>query len=186
MITIVIKMDNDKIFRALSSLTRIKILQRLNNNEMHLSGLAKEIGISKPVTSRHIKILEEVGLIDKKIFGNTYILKSKIKNLETTLEPFIEKSIIELDSKKSIFDALKQIPGIEIKKVDNNFYIKSIDGDDGYYVYEVDGKLPKKPIDEYKISKNITLDLKKLVSVKKKEIKVNVKNSKKKNIVAQK
>ena len=50
----------------------------------------------------------------------------------------------------------------------------------------MDGKLPKKPIDEYKINKNITLDLKKLVSVKKKEIKVNVKNSKKKNIVAQK
>ena len=99
MITIVIKMDNEKIFRALSSLTRIKILQRLNNNEMHLSGLAKEIGISKPVTSRHIKILEEVGLIDKKVFGNTYILKSKIKNLEPTLEPFIEKSIIEIDNK---------------------------------------------------------------------------------------
>jgi len=143
---------------------------------MHLSGLARKIGISKPVTSRHVKILEDVGLINKRIFGNTYLLKSKIKNLESTLEPFIDKSLIEIENKKSIFDALKQIPGIEIKKVDNNYYIKSIDGDDGYFVYEVDGKLPKKPIDEYKIHNNITLDLKKLVSVKKKEIKVNIKN----------
>ena len=179
MITVVINMSNDKIFRALSSPTRIKILQMLNNNELHLSGLAREIGISKPVTSRHIKILEEVGLINKRIFGNTYLLTSRIKNLESTLEPFIDKSLIEIDNKKSIFDALKQIPGIEIKRVDNNYYIKSIDGDDGYFVYEVDGKLPKKPIDEYKIHKNVTLDLKKLVSVKKKEIKVKVKSSKK-------
>jgi DNA-binding transcriptional ArsR family regulator len=178
MITIVIKMSNDKLFRALSSPTRIKILQKLRNNEMHLSGLARDLGISKPVTSRHIKILEEVGMIDKRIFGNTYLLTSKIKNIESALEPFIEKSLVEIDNEKSIFDALKQIPGVEIKKVGNNYYIKSIDGEDGYYVYEVDGRSPTKPIDEFIINKNVTLDLKKLVSVKKKEIRLNVKNSK--------
>ena len=172
-------MDNNKLFRALSSPTRIKIIQKLRNNEMHLSGLARDLGISKPVTSKHIKILEEVGLIDKRIFGNTHLLTSKIKNLDSALEPFVEESLIELDNKKSIFDALKQIPGVEIKKVDNNYYIKSIDGDEGYFIYEVDGRLPTKPINEYKINKNVTLNLKKLVSVKKKEIKVNVKNSKK-------
>lgn len=172
-------MDNSKLFRALSSPTRIKIIQKLRNNEMHLSGLARDLGISKPVTSRHIKILEEVGLIDKRIVGNIYLLTSKIKNLDSALEPFVEESLIDLDKKKSIFDALKQIPGVEIKKVDNNYYIKSIDGDEGYFIYEVDGRLPTKPINEYKINKNVTLNLKKLVSVKKKEIKVNVKNSKK-------
>ena len=58
-------MNNIKIFRALSSSTRISILKKLMNKEMHLSGLARELGISVPVTSRHIKILEEVRLIDK-------------------------------------------------------------------------------------------------------------------------
>jgi hypothetical protein len=144
---------------------------------MHLSGLARELKISIPVTSRHIKILEKVGLINKRIFGNTYLLTAKIKNLEEILDPFTQKSFIEVKKKDSIFDALKQIPGIEVKKIGKHQYIKSIDGEYGYYIYEVDGKLPKKPIDEYEIDKNITLDIKKLVSIKKKKIKVKLKNS---------
>jgi len=171
-------MSNDKLFRALSSPTRLKILEILTSKEKHLTGLAKEINISVPVTSRHIKILENVGLINKRVFGNTHILTAKIRNLEQILEPFVEKSSIEINKKKSIFDALKQIPTIEIKKVGKNYYIKSIDGDEGYYIYEVDGKLPKKPINKYTIDKNVTLDLKKLVSVKKKKIKVKLKTKK--------
>jgi len=172
-------MSNDKLFKALSSPTRIKILKLLTTREMHLTGLAKEIGISVPVTSRHIKILESVGLINKRVFGNTYLLKSKINNLERALEPFIEESSVELNKEESIFEALKQIPGIEIKKVGKNQYIRSIDGEEGYYIYEVNGKLPEKPVDEYVINKNITLDIKKLVSIKKKKIKVKVKKKNK-------
>jgi len=115
------------------------------------------------------------------MFPNSlYVLPSleKIKNLETVLEPFIEESIVEIYKEKSIFEALKQIPGVEVKKFGKHQYIKSIDGDDGYYIYEVDGKLPKKPIEEYTIDKNVTLDLKKLISIKRKKIKINIKNKK--------
>jgi len=171
-------MDNDKIFRALSSPTRLEILRILTNKEIHLSGLARELGISVPVTSRHIKTLENVGLINKRVFGNIYLLTAKIKNLETALEPFIEETTIEVNKKKSLFDALKQIPGVEVKKFGKHQYIKSIDGEEGYYIYEVNGKLPKKPVDQYIINKNITFDLKKLVSVKKKKININVKKQK--------
>ncbi len=171
-------MDNDKIFRALSSPTRLEILRILTNKEIHLSGLARELGISVPVTSRHIKTLENVGLINKRVFGNIYLLTAKIKNLETALEPFIEETTIEVNKKKSLFDALKQIPGVEVKKLGKHQYIKSIDGEEGYYIYEVNGKLPKKPVDQYIINKNITFDLKKLVSVKKKKININVKKQK--------
>lgn len=169
-------MDNKNIFRALSCSTRIKILKILTKKEIHLSGLARELNISVPVTSKHIKILEKAGLINKRIIGNIHLLTTKIKNFENILEPFIEESTIFLDTKKSISDALEQIPSIEIKKIKNNFYIKSIDGDEGYYIYEVDGKLPKKPINKYNIDKNIKIDLKKLISVKKKEINIKLKN----------
>jgi DNA-binding transcriptional ArsR family regulator len=169
-------MNNIKIFRALSCSTRVKILKILIKKEMHLSGLARELRISVPVTSRHIKILEETELINKRIFGNTYLLSAKIKNLETVLESFIEVSTVEIDKKKSIFDALKQIPSIEIKKIGSNFYIKSIDDDEGYYIYEVDGRLPSIPIDEYELEKDINIDLKKIVTVKKKKIKVNIRH----------
>lgn len=169
-------MANDNIFRALSSSTRIKALKILSNKEMHLSGLARELNISVPVMSKHIRVLEKFDLVEKRVFGNIHLLKTKIKNLESTLEPFIEESIIEVDNNKSIFDALKQIPSIEVKKVGNHQYIQSIDGDKGYYIYEINGKLPKKPIDEYNIDRNITLDIKKLVTIKKKNIKINVKS----------
>jgi len=168
-------MSNEKIFRALSSSTRIKILKKLSQNQMHVSGLARNIGISVPVTSKHIKILEEADLIDKKIFGNTYILSIKLKNFENILEPFIQESSIEINKEEKLFDALKQIPGIETKKTGKHQYIKSIDGEKGFYIYEVDGNLPNKPVDEYKINKNITIDLKKLISVNKKKIKVKIK-----------
>ena len=173
-------MSNNKIFRALSSPTRIKILDILTHKEMHLTGLAKEIGISVPVTSRHIKILEKSNLINKKIFGNTHILTAKVNNLEHILETFNEKHSLEINKEKSLFDALKQVPGIEIKKFGKNQYIKSIDGEDGYYIYEVNGKLPKIPINKYIINKNISLDLKKIVTVKKKKISINLNKSKKK------
>ena len=107
-------MGNELIFRALNSIMRINILKKLFQQEMHVSGLARELGISVPVTSRHIKILEKAGLIDKRVFGNTYLLKTKIKNFENVLEPFIEESSIKISKEKSILDALKQIPTIEI------------------------------------------------------------------------
>ena len=169
-------MSNNKIFRALSSSTRINILKTLTATEMHLTGLAKEIGISVPVTSRHIKILENVGLINKRVIGNVHLLSTKISNLEKALEPFIIESSVKIGKNKSLFDALKQVPGVKVSKVGNNRYIKSIDGDDGYYIYRVDGKLPDKPIDKYIIKKDLTLDLNKIVSVKKKKIIVDVKS----------
>jgi len=168
-------MGNNKLFRALSSSTRLEILKKLLVNEMHLTGLAKEIGISVPVTSRHVKILEDAGLIKKRVVGNVYLLKATVGNFEKMLEPFTEEFSIEIEEEKSLFDALKQIPGVEVEERKGHQYIKSIDGDEGYYIYEINGRLPKKPIDEYMVNKNVTLDLKKLISVKRKNIRIKVK-----------
>lgn len=167
-------MSND-VFKALSCSTRIEILKILINKEKHISSLARELNMSVPVVSRHVKILEDVGLIEKKIFGNTHVLTAKIKNLENTLETFAEESSIELERKKSLFDALKQIPNIEIKKDGNHYYIKSVDGEEGYYIYEIDGKMPPKPIDDYTLDKKTTVELKKIISVRKKKIKIRLK-----------
>lgn len=170
----VTNMDNDKMFKALSSGTRIKIIKILLNREIHLSGLARELNISVPVMSRHIKLLENVELIKKRVVGNVHLLSANIGSLEELLEPFIEESEIEINEHDSIFDALKQIPGIEIQRVGENQYITSIDGEKGYYIYEVDGKIPTKSINEFRPKKNITLELKKLVSVNKKKIEVKI------------
>jgi DNA-binding transcriptional ArsR family regulator len=179
LITIVIKMGNNKIFKALSSSTRIRILKALIGRELHISGLARELGISVPVTARHVKLLEDVGLLQKRVVGNIYLISSIIGNLEEALAPFIQESSVTIKKHENLFDALKQIPGIEIQKVGETHYITSINGEHGYYIYEVDGVPPTVPIDKYTPTKNLTLHLKKIVPVDKKKIKVRIQQRKK-------
>ncbi|MCK4902266.1 MAG: metalloregulator ArsR/SmtB family transcription factor [Thermoplasmatales archaeon] len=173
-------MDNNNLFKALGSESRIKILKKLVNKEFHLSQLSRDLKISKPVISRHIKILEEAGLVKRRVIGNVHLLSCNIEPLENAFEPFIEESNIKMEKDSTIFDAIKQLPGIETVTDGKNKYIASIDGEKGYYIYEVDGKAPEKPIDKYKPQGDVTVKLKKLVPVEKKKIKISFKEKKKK------
>lgn len=165
-------MGNNNLFKVLSSQTRVKIVKILLNREMHLSGLARELGISVPVISRHIKLLENAGLVRKRVVGNVYLLSANIGSLGKVFEPFIEDSIVEINKQGSLFDALKQLPNVEIQKIGDNQYITSINGEKGHYVYEVNGVSPETSIDKYKPKKDVTIQLKKLISVNKKKIEV--------------
>jgi len=171
-------MGNNQLFKALSSRTRMQIIKILLNREMHLSGLARELHLSTPVISRHIRLLEDVDLIKKRIVGNVHLLSVNTGSLESALEPFIEESVAIINKHDSLFDALKQLPGVEVQRVGDKQYITSIDGEKGYYIYEVDGKTPDIPINEYKPKKNVTLQVKKLIPVNKKkiEVKISLKN----------
>jgi len=60
------------IFRALSSKTRIEMMKLLMQREYHVSGLAKALGISVPVVAKHVKILEDAGLVESKIRSLLY------------------------------------------------------------------------------------------------------------------
>jgi len=171
-------MGNTNLFKALGSQTRIKIMKILLHKEIHLSELAKEINISVPVTLRHVNILLETGLIKKRIIGNVHLLSANMEVLEKILEPFVEESSVEINKNDNLFDALQQLPFVEIKRVGDNQFITSIDGQRGYYIYEVDGTVPKKSIDKIKPQKNVILHLKKLISVDKKKIEVKIKNNK--------
>ncbi|MCK5636198.1 MAG: metalloregulator ArsR/SmtB family transcription factor [Thermoplasmatales archaeon] len=173
-------MDNNNLFKALGSESRIKILKKLVNKEFHLSQLSRDLKISKPVISRHIKILEKAGLVKRRVIGNVHLLSCNIEPLENAFEPFIEESNIKMEKDSTIFDAIKQLPGIETVTDGKNKYIASIDGEKGYYIYEVDGKAPEKPIDKYKPQGDVTVKLKKLVPVEKKKIKISFKEKKKK------
>lgn len=171
---IVVKMGNNKLFKALSSRTRMQIMKLLLNKELHVSGLAKVLDMSVPVVSRHVKQLETAGLVKKRIVGNVHLLSANVGSLEDVLEPFIEESIVEITKNDNLFDALKQLPDVDVQKIGKNQYITSINGEKGYYIYEVDGKSPDIPINEYKPKKNITLQVKKLVPVNKKKISVKI------------
>ncbi|MDX1371883.1 MAG: helix-turn-helix domain-containing protein [Nitrososphaeraceae archaeon] len=64
--------DNDQILDSLGNITRRKILKIISKEPMYFNQLAKEVGIGQQAVLRHVKVLEEVGLID------TYTEKSTL------------------------------------------------------------------------------------------------------------
>lgn len=57
----------DNVFQALSDPTRRAILQKLIESENNLGELAKPFDLSIPMISKHVKILENAGLIARRI-----------------------------------------------------------------------------------------------------------------------
>lgn len=52
--------------------------------------------------------------------------------------------------------------------------VVSTDGEEGFYVYEVDGKFSDKTVDEYTFYEDAVVEWKKLVPVTKKRLLVNI------------
>ncbi len=55
----------DRVFAALSDPTRRAILMRLGDGEATVQDIAKPFEISQPAISRHLKVLENAGLIKR-------------------------------------------------------------------------------------------------------------------------
>jgi DNA-binding transcriptional ArsR family regulator len=167
-------------FKTLSSRTRREMLRILAKKEMHISGLARELGISVPVAAKHCRLLEEKGLVDKRKFGRSHVLKVnpdkiRVDRLYEALDIFSETQRVEVPEGANLLEALKKVAGIKIKKVGDREFITSVDGEEGYYIFEVDGKLPNVPVDKFVLDKNVKIELKRLAPVKRKEMDVKIK-----------
>ena len=57
----------DAVFHALSDGTRRAILSRLADGEASVNEIAEPFEISQPAVSRHLKVLEKAGLIERGI-----------------------------------------------------------------------------------------------------------------------
>jgi len=165
----------NKVFKAMGSPTRMNMLQVLAENEKHISGLAKELNISVPVAAKHVRILEDADLIERKEFGRTHVLKLKIKNIYNILDKFTNVSEIELPKGSSLLDALRSVAAVEVKRVGNKEFVISTDGEEGLYLYEIDGKLSEKTVDEYLLEKDVTVEWKKLTPITRKRISIKIK-----------
>ncbi|MGQ0589597.1 MAG: ArsR/SmtB family transcription factor [Sphingosinicella sp.] len=63
-------MNLDSTFSALSDPTRRAILTRLSGGEASVMDLARPFAMSQPAVSRHLKVLERAGLIERRIEGS--------------------------------------------------------------------------------------------------------------------
>lgn len=57
--------DLSSVFAALGDPTRLAIIQRLAEGEASVQALAEPFAISGPAISRHLKVLEQAGLISR-------------------------------------------------------------------------------------------------------------------------
>jgi DNA-binding transcriptional ArsR family regulator len=72
----------DPAFAALSDPTRRAILARLAEGEATVQELARPFAISQPAVSRHLKVLEEAGLIETRIEGTSRPRRLKPERVE--------------------------------------------------------------------------------------------------------
>lgn len=64
--------DLDGVFAALSDPTRRGILERLAEGEATVGELAAPYAMSLPAVSRHLKVLERAGLLERRIDGRIH------------------------------------------------------------------------------------------------------------------
>lgn len=163
-----------KLFYALDSKTRLNIIQSLCKNEKHISELAREQEISVPVVSKHINILENANLIERHIYGSTHVLNIKNKDVARSLDILAPTKNIKVKKGSNLLDALKEVAIIETKKIKGLEQVVATNGDEGFYVYELDGKLCDQTVEKCILKDKSTIVWKKLEPVAKLRLNVEV------------
>jgi len=81
----------EKVFEALSSTTRRRILAYLRERPLHAGGIAARFDMSAPAVSKHLAILEAAGLIWKKREGQFVLYGMEQERLAGHLWSFMQE-----------------------------------------------------------------------------------------------
>jgi DNA-binding transcriptional ArsR family regulator len=76
----------DQVFSALSDATRRAILQRVAQSELSVSELAEPFDMSPPAISKHLRILEEIGLIVRRKEGRVHYIQLAAARMKEATE----------------------------------------------------------------------------------------------------
>jgi DNA-binding transcriptional ArsR family regulator len=80
-----------RIFEALSSVVRRKILAYLAHTELTAGEIAARFEISKPAVSQHLSVLEAAGLVESDKRGQYVYYRLVQENLVDTLNDFVQE-----------------------------------------------------------------------------------------------
>lgn len=78
-------MANDA-FSALAHPIRREIVERLSGGAATVGEASQGLGVAKPTISRHLRLLEESGLVTRRIDGRTHRLALRPETLAETAE----------------------------------------------------------------------------------------------------
>jgi DNA-binding transcriptional ArsR family regulator len=73
-------MTNDT-FKALAHPLRRDIVERLSGGVATVGEVTRDSGVSKPTISRHLKLLEEAGLVSRVVEGRIHRLALRLEGL---------------------------------------------------------------------------------------------------------
>jgi len=169
-------METIDLFPVLRSKTRREILKVLLKKEMHISGIAREFRISVPQASKRCKLMEENGLLEKRTFGRSQVLRARPEALYRVMDWFSDEDNVTVTKGSNIIDALSQVAGVKVEQADERGFVTSVDGEEGYYIYEVNGRLPSIPMDKFELKEDTTVELKKILHVRKKSLNISVRD----------
>jgi DNA-binding transcriptional ArsR family regulator len=80
----------EKVFEALASTPRRKILAYLSETELSAGDIASRFDMTKPSLSKHLKILEGAGLVKAEKRGQFVFYSLQRESLANTLTGFVQ------------------------------------------------------------------------------------------------
>lgn len=80
-----------KVFEALASTVRRKILAYLSESELTAGQIAERFEISKPAVSQHLGVLENAGLVESEKRGQYVHYRIVRENLANTLNGYVQE-----------------------------------------------------------------------------------------------
>jgi DNA-binding transcriptional ArsR family regulator len=91
-------------FRALAHPIRLEVIERLAQGPSTVGEATRGLGVSKPTMTRHLQVLEEAGLIVRRVHGRTHQLRLNAGPL-TEAETWLET---QRSRWERLFDAVEQ------------------------------------------------------------------------------
>ena len=101
----------DAVFAALADPTRRQILKRLANGEASVNELAAPFEMSQPAVSKHLKVLERAGLVERNVDRQRRPARLKAEPMKAAvswLEEFKEFWTGSFDQLDSLLNDLKK------------------------------------------------------------------------------
>ena len=109
----------DAIFAALSDPTRRDILSRLSKGQATVNEIAAPFEISQPAVSRHLKVLERAGLVERDIDKQSRPARLKAEPMEAAIHWLDEFRVFWEASFDQLDDILINMKQNEEKGKDN-------------------------------------------------------------------
>jgi DNA-binding transcriptional ArsR family regulator len=77
-----IMIERRDVFQAIADPTRRMIIQKLSRGPMNLAGIIEDFDVSRQAIAKHIKVLNECGLISIKQKGREHICEVRLEQLD--------------------------------------------------------------------------------------------------------